>query len=81
LGIVQEIVSLMKKVLAILLIVLLGIALGVGVATLRLRSAPWNPVPDEGEPATGPSSTSGKPATKVAQFSRPAVVAGFDDVE
>lgn len=59
----------MKKILAILLIILLGIALGVGVAMLRIKTAPWNPAIDEGVPAARPSSTKGdEPATKAAQI-------------
>jgi hypothetical protein len=68
---VQEIMPPMKKMLAILLIILLGIGLGVGVATLRIKSAPWNPALDAGEPAARPSSSGGgKPATKAAQVGR-----------
>ena len=71
----------MKKVFAFLLIILLGIALGVGMATLRIKAAPWNPALDEGEPAPGPPSKSGDtPATKVAQIGRAAGAARFGDV-
>ena len=38
----------MKAVLWFALVIVLGIALGVGVALLRIRSAPWNPKIDEG---------------------------------
>jgi hypothetical protein len=72
----------MKKVLAILLVVALGIALGVGVATWRIKVSQWNPTRDEGEPAPRLSSTEGdKPGTKSAPFGRAAVVAYFDEVE
>jgi hypothetical protein len=71
----------MKKVFAILLIVLLGVALGVGMATLRIKAAPWNPGLDQGEPAAAPPSKSGdKPAMKVAQIGRAAGPARFDEV-
>ncbi len=71
----------MKKVFAILLIIVLGIALGVGVAMLRIKAAPWNPKLDEGEPATGPSNTGGdKPGTKVTQLGPATVAARVADV-
>jgi flagellar basal body-associated protein FliL len=38
----------MKKILAILLIIVLGIALGVGIATWRIKASPWDPTRDEG---------------------------------
>lgn len=64
----------MKKVLAILLIIALGIALGVGVAMLRINGARWNPKPDEGEPAAGSSNTDdGQSETKITQVA-PATV-------
>ncbi len=47
----------MKKILAILLIIALGVALGVGIAVLKIKSAPWNPVIDEGRPPAGTSTT------------------------
>ena len=66
----------MKKVLAILLIIVLGIALGVGVAMLRIKASLWNPKLDEGEPAAGASNAGGdKPGTKVTQFGPAAVAA------
>jgi hypothetical protein len=46
----------MKKILAILLTILLGIALGVGVATLRIKAAAWNPTHDEGGVREKPSN-------------------------
>jgi hypothetical protein len=59
----------MKKVFAILLIIVLGIALGVGLAILRIRSTPWNRASDEGEPAAGASSQTGdRPGTKAARI-------------
>jgi hypothetical protein len=47
----------MRKILAILLIIFLGIALGVGVARLRIKAAPWNPTLDEGGQGARPSSS------------------------
>jgi hypothetical protein len=47
----------MKKIFAILLIVALGVALGVGIAMLKIKSAPWNPASDEGKLPAGTSST------------------------
>jgi type IV secretory pathway VirB2 component (pilin) len=44
----------MKKILAILLIILLGIALGFGVAQWRLRAASWNPAIDAGGQEASP---------------------------
>ncbi len=71
----------MKKVLAILLIIVLGVALGVGVAMLRIRSSPWDRASDEAEPATGASSkTRDKPGTKAAQVGRLPMAARFADV-
>jgi len=58
----------MRKILAILLIILLGVALGIGVAALRIRTASWNPTLDKGGQDARPSNTEGgKPAPKVAQ--------------
>ena len=37
----------MKTALAVALVILLGIALGIGAAMLRIKSAPWNPALDE----------------------------------
>ena len=43
----------MKKILAILLILLVGVALGVGVAKLRINDALWHPPHDSsGQDAT-----------------------------
>ena len=56
----------MRSILAILLIILLGIALGVGVAALRIRTASWNPTLDQSGRDARPSNTKGgKPAPKV----------------
>jgi hypothetical protein len=38
----------MKSFLAIVLIVSLGVALGIGVAAQRIRTMPWNPALDQG---------------------------------
>ena len=71
----------MKKIFAILLIVVLGIALGVGIAMLKLKAAPWNPTLDNGGPATGTSTTnSNRSATGVAQVGYAPVAARFADV-
>jgi hypothetical protein len=60
----------MKKIFAIFLIILLGIALGVGVAILRIKTATWNPAADERGQDAKPSRTEGdKPAAKVSQVS------------
>jgi hypothetical protein len=58
----------MRKVLAVLLVILLGIALGVGVATWRLKASPWNPTPDQGGQEMRPSSSEGGNAA--SQFAR-----------
>jgi uncharacterized protein YneF (UPF0154 family) len=55
----------MRTILAIVLIILLGIALGVGVATLRIRATPWKPPRDDGQDARPLSSQSGQPAHNV----------------
>jgi hypothetical protein len=71
----------MKKIFAILLIVVLGIALGVGIAMLKIKAAPWNPTLDNGGPATGTTTTNGsKPVTKAAQVGYAPVAAGFAGV-
>jgi hypothetical protein len=61
----------MKKFFAIILVILLGIALGVGVAALRIKTATWNPAADEAGQNAKPARTEGgKPATKVSQVSK-----------
>ena len=66
----------MKKMLAILLIILLGIALGVGVATLRIKTAPWNPALDEGgRPQGHRARTATSLRTKAAQIGGMSVAA------
>jgi hypothetical protein len=72
----------MKKLLVILVIVVLGVALGVGVATLRIKATPWNPALDEGEPAARPSSQGGdKHETKAAESGHRQGAARFANVE
>jgi hypothetical protein len=70
----------MKKIFSILLIVVLGIALGVAIAMLKLKAAPWNPTLDNGGPATGTSTNSNRSATGVAQVGYAPVAARFADV-
>jgi hypothetical protein len=68
----------MKKMFAILLIIVLGIALGVEVAVLKIKAAPWQPTLDQGKPAAGSSTTHGdKPGTKATQVGRVPAVAGL----
>ena len=72
----------MRKILAILLIIVLGIALGIGVATLRIRTASWNPTLDEGGQDARPSNTEGgKPPAKLTQIPYLRIVARFAVVE
>ena len=72
----------MKKILAILLIILLGVALGVGIATLRIRTASWNPAFDEGGQDARPSNTEGgKPGPRLTQISHLRIAARFAAVE
>lgn len=72
----------MKKTLAIPLIIILGFALGVGVAMSRLKASPWNPALDEGETAAPTLEKDGKkPAKKVGQIGHTAVLARFCGVE
>jgi len=53
----------MKTILAILLAIILVIGLGVGIATLRIQNAKWNPTLDErGDDATSSSANVGQPA-------------------
>jgi len=74
----RESVSPMKKILAILLIILLGVALGVSVATLRIRTASWNPALDEGgQDARPPSTEGGKPEPKLTRIPHLPIVARF----
>jgi hypothetical protein len=54
----------MKTFFAILLVVLLGIALGIGTATLRIRLTPWNSKPGEGSDARGGTAKPGGPTPK-----------------
>jgi hypothetical protein len=59
----------MRKLLAICLIILLGIALGVAVAKLRIRAAQWNPTRDEGgQDARSSKAEVGQPAASLAQI-------------
>ena len=68
----------MKQVFAVLLIIVVGIALGIGVAALRIKTSPWNPALDEGGPAAGPSSTKGdKPRARIAQVGGISAAARF----
>jgi hypothetical protein len=56
----------MRTTLLVLLAVLLGIALGVGVALLRIKRAPWTPDVDRGGSASAPAAVRpDDPAPKV----------------
>ena len=46
----------MRKIFAIFLTILLGVALGVGIATLRIGTASWKPTLDQGGQDESPSS-------------------------
>ncbi len=57
----------MKAVFAIVLTILLGIALGIGVAVLRVKMRPWNRQGDEGTAAaTSVAPPPNAPAPKVS---------------
>ncbi len=56
----------MKTNLAMVLVILLGIGLGSGVAVLRIKTTPWNPQRDESAAtAAGGAAPSHGPAPKV----------------
>ncbi len=56
----------MRTFFASVLTILLGIALGVGVAALRIKMRPWNPSGEEGAaPATSAAPASNGPTPKV----------------